>query len=98
MWSDERSLNVVLASGGYPLSYKKGCAIEGLDRVDNDCNVFFAGVKLDGSAFVTSGGRVLCVQATADTFAAAKNKVYANIAKISFDDCFYRKDIGSRVD
>lgn len=98
-WQDKKSINAVLASGGYPLSYKKGCRINGLDRVDNDVNVYFAGVKSDesGLGLVTNGGRVLCVQAVADDFAAARKKVYDNIAKISFDGCFYRKDIGAKL-
>ena len=96
-WSDKKSINVVLASGGYPLGYKKGCPISGLDKVDNDVNVFFAGVKRGADGLVTNGGRVLCVQATADDFAAARDKVYRNIEKIKFEDCYYRKDIGAKL-
>lgn len=96
-WSNKKSINVVLASGGYPLGYKKGCPISGLDKVDNDVNVFFAGVKRGADGLVTNGGRVLCVQATADDFAAARDKVYRNIEKIKFEDCYYRKDIGAKL-
>ena len=96
-WKDKKSINVVLASGGYPLGYKKGCPITGLDKVDDGVNVFFAGVKREGDGLVTNGGRVLCVQALADDFTAAKAMVYDNIAKIKFDDCFYRKDIGAKI-
>ena len=97
-WSGKKSINVVLASGGYPVSYKKGCAISGLDEVDGGARVYFAGVKrgMDGM-LLTSGGRVLCVQAMADDFATAKAVVYDNIKKITFDDCFYRKDIGAKI-
>ncbi len=96
-WSDKKSINVVLASGGYPLSYKKGCKITGLDEVDGGVNVFFAGVKKDGDGLVTNGGRVLCVQAAADDFETAKKAVYDNIEKIKFENCFYRKDIGKKL-
>lgn len=96
-WSDKKSINVVLASGGYPLQYKKGCEITGLTSVDNDVNIFYAGVKHGEHGFVTSGGRVLCVQAVADDFTSARKKVYDNIQKIKFEDCFYRKDIGSKL-
>lgn len=96
-WSELKSMNVVLASGGYPLSYKKGCEITGLDKVDGDVNVFFAGVKDGDNGLVTSGGRVLCVQAAAEDFATARQKVYDNIKKITFDNCYYRKDIGSKL-
>ena len=97
-WYDKKSINVVLASGGYPVSYKKGCKISGLESVDNDVNVYYAGVKRDGDGFATNGGRVLCVQAMADDFAAARKKVYDNIQKIKFDGSFYRTDIGGKLD
>lgn len=95
-WSDKKSINVVLASGGYPLSYEKGKLISGLDKVDG-ADVYFAGVKEKDGALVTDGGRVLCVQAAADDFATAKKTVYDNIEKISFDGCFYRRDIGKKL-
>ncbi|MBD5131982.1 MAG: phosphoribosylamine--glycine ligase [Clostridiales bacterium] len=96
-WKKLKSINVVLASGGYPQSYKKGCEITGLETVDNDASVYYAGVKHGENGFVTSGGRVLCVQAMAKDFATARKTVYDNIAKIKFDDCFYRKDIGAKL-
>ncbi len=96
-WSNKRSINVVLASGGYPVAYKKGAAIVGLDEVTDGATVYFAGVKRGENGLVTNGGRVLCVQAMADTFAAAKKTVYDNIEKIKFDDCFYRHDIGKNL-
>ncbi|MCH5161188.1 MAG: phosphoribosylamine--glycine ligase [Clostridiales bacterium] len=97
-WSDKKSINVVLASGGYPQSYKKGCVITGLDEV-RDANVFFAGVKKcdECGKLVTSGGRVLCVQAAADDFKTARDIVYREIRNIKFEDCYYRKDIGSKL-
>lgn len=95
-WSDKKSINVVLASGGYPLAYEKGKLISGLDRVDG-ADVYFAGVRESDGMLVTNGGRVLCVQAMADDFAAAKKTVYDNIEKIKFDGCFYRRDIGKKL-
>ena len=95
-WSDKKSINVVLASGGYPLAYEKGKLISGLDRVDG-ADVYFAGVRESDGMLVTNGGRVLCVQAMADDFAAAKKIVYDNIEKIKFDGCFYRSDIGKKL-
>lgn len=96
-WSDKKSINVVLASGGYPLGYKKGCEITGLDKLDNSVDVYFAGVTRGENGFKTNGGRVLCVHSMADTFAQAKKQAYDNIAKIEFDDCFYRRDIGKNL-
>lgn len=95
-WSDKKSINVVLASGGYPEAYKKGCPIT-QGEFDDGVRVFYAGVKSNGHGLVTSGGRVLCVQTEADSFAEAKKRVYDNIDKIGFDDCFYRRDIGSKL-
>jgi phosphoribosylamine--glycine ligase len=92
--SDEACVGVVMAPGGYPGSYKTGFPISGLESVDNDVNVFHAGTKLgpDGRA-VTSGGRTLTVSAKGKTLAEAREKVYANISRISFEGCQYRKDI-----
>lgn len=96
-WSNKKSINVVLASGGYPLTYKKGCVINGLESV-KDADVYFAGVKKDGENLVTSGGRVLCVHALADTFKRARAIAYDNIKKITFENCYYRSDIGKKLD
>ena len=95
-WSDDASVTVMLASGGYPGSYERGLPIRGLDEVDRDIVVFHAGTKLDANGgFVTNGGRVLAVTATAPTMAAARDKVYRNIERIHFDGMHYRTDIGA---
>jgi phosphoribosylamine--glycine ligase len=93
-WSEDTCVGVVMASGGYPGSYKTGFAIAGLDNLDKDILVFHAGTKLGAAGEVlTSGGRVLTVVATGKTLAEAREKVYANIPKIHFDGCHYRQDI-----
>jgi len=95
-WSDDASVTVMLASGGYPGSYERGFPITGLDNVDGDVVVFHAGTTRDaGGGFVTNGGRVLGVTATAPTMAAAREKVYRNIKRIHFDGMHYRTDIGA---
>ncbi len=91
-WSKKHSVVVIMASGGYPESYQKGKRITGLDDV-TDCLVFHAGTKLQDDDIVTNGGRVLAVTALADSLVEARQKAYQNIAKISFEDCFYRNDI-----
>ena len=94
-WSQDVCAGVVMASGGYPGSYKTGFPITGLDKVDKDIIVFHAGTK-PGPAqgqVLTSGGRVLTVVATGKTTAEAKRKVYANLPQIHFEGCHYRKDI-----
>jgi len=92
-WSRDACVGVVMASGGYPGSYKTGFPISGLDDLDKDIVVFQAGTKLEGSKIVTSGGRVLTMVARGKTLAEARDKVYANIPRIHFEGCHYRKDI-----
>ncbi len=94
-WSDDACVGVVMASGGYPGGYKTGFPISGLDNLDKDIMVFHAGTKLDSESgqILTNGGRVLTVVATGKTIAGAREKVYANISRIHFEGCHYRKDI-----
>jgi len=94
-WSQDACVGVVIASGGYPGSYKTGFPITGLDELDKDITVFHAGTKVGDEAgqVLTDGGRVLTVVATGKTLAEARGKVYANIPRIQFEGCHYRKDI-----
>ncbi len=94
-WSDDACVGVVMASGGYPGSYKTGFPITGWDNLDKDILVFHAGTKIgsEPGQILTNGGRVLTVVATGKTIAEAREKVYANISRIHFDGCHYRKDI-----
>lgn len=92
-WSDDACVGVVMASGGYPGSYKTGFVISGLDEVDKDILVFHAGTKLEGGQVLTNGGRVLTVVATGKNLAEAREKVYKNIPRIQFDGCHFRRDI-----
>jgi phosphoribosylamine--glycine ligase len=93
-WSPRPAVGVVLASGGYPATYKIGYVIEGLDTLDEDVLVFHAGTKNDARGIVTSGGRVLTVVATGETLAEARRRAYENVARIRFVDMQYRRDIG----
>jgi phosphoribosylamine--glycine ligase len=93
-WSDEACVGVVMASGGYPGSYKTGYPISGLDDVDRDILVFHAGTRLNPEGQVlTSGGRILTVVASGKDLEEARGKVYNNITRINFEGCYYRKDI-----
>ena len=92
-WKDCCSCVVVMASGGYPLSYKKGYEITGIKECGHI--VFQAGTKLtDDGKLVTSGGRVLCVYGEGATPDEAIDSAYEGVAKISFQDMHYRHDIG----
>ena len=93
-WSAGASLGVVMASGGYPGSYATGYPITGLERIDPDAIVFHAGTRLQGTAPVTAGGRVLTVVALGRDMAQARDRAYENLRRIDFQDVHYRTDIG----
>ena len=84
---------VMLVSGGYPESYEKGKEISGLDDVE-DSLVFHAGASKVGDHVFTSGGRVLAVTSLKRDWKQALDLSYENAQKISFDEMYYRKDIG----
>jgi phosphoribosylamine--glycine ligase len=93
--TDDACVGVVIASGGYPGSYKIGYPINGLHDVDKDVMVFHAGTKIGATPWevFTNGGRVLTVVAMGKTVAQAREKIYDNISRITFEGCHYRKDI-----
>ena len=89
------------AAHGYPLSPRRDDPIRGLPAperyADDDAHVFHAGTAAQaGNGIVTSGGRVLCVTALADTVKAAQHRAYEVLHAISFDGAQYRRDIGHR--
>ncbi|TAK72198.1 MAG: phosphoribosylamine--glycine ligase [Dehalococcoidia bacterium] len=95
-WADDASVTVMLASAGYPGSYETSKPIDGLDDVDPGVTVFHAGTKRDDAGrFLTAGGRVLGVTATAPTMAEARARAYRNVERIRFDGMHYRRDIGA---
>jgi phosphoribosylamine--glycine ligase len=97
-WDERAALGVVMAAGGYPGSYAKGKRISGLDVADSDNQkVFHAGTAQSGDDIVTSGGRVLCVVGLGDTVQSAAQASYDAVAKISWEDAYYRRDIGHRA-
>lgn len=93
----QHAITVVMASGGYPGKYEKGKSITGLDAVAEDIIVFHAGTRREGGRILTSGGRVLNVTACADTLMQARERVYQEIKKISFEGAFFRADIAHRA-
>lgn len=91
---DERAVSaVMLASGGYPGHYEKGKVISGLEKT-KDCVVFHAGTVRADDDIITSGGRVLAVCAWGRDIKEALGKAYRNAALVSFENIYYRKDIG----
>ena len=96
-FEDSHSCCVIIASGGYPEKYSTGYPVSGLDKVDDDVFVYHSGTKIENGECLTSGGRVLCVQAKADSLEKAVSNAYGSAEKISFTDSFYRKDIGDKA-
>ena len=95
-WKPGAACCVVMASGGYPVSYKSGYEIRGLDAVPEDIFVYHAGTKLEDGVYKTAGGRVLGVTAVADDLPAAIRRAYAGVEKISWTDEHHRTDIGKK--
>jgi len=96
--TSQTACGVVMAAEGYPGSYPKGMEITGLEDADalEGVKVFQAGTQMDDDRIVTSGGRVLCVTALGDDLAAAQKKAYEAVAKVHFDQSYYRKDIADK--
>lgn len=98
-WHDKAAVCVVMATEGYPGSYRKGDAIEGLEEAAQleDVHVFHAGTALDSGRCVTNGGRVLGVTALGETVQTAILKAYQAVDAISWKGAHYRKDIGKKA-
>ncbi len=97
-FTEQASVGIVLAAGGYPGSYDKGLPIAGLDKAaEMEGKVFHAGTRLDGDNTVTNGGRVLCATALGNTVTEAQEKAYELTKAIEWDGVFYRNDIAYRA-
>ncbi len=98
-WKQESAACVVMASGGYPVKYESGKVISGLDEKGQTQGVFVyhAGTKFTDNQFLTAGGRVLGVTATAPTLPEALEQAYAAVKTIDWEQVHYRHDIGQRA-
>ena len=98
-WSQDASVCVVMASGGYPGTIEVGKKITGIDDADKveGVKVFHAGTSMRDQEFYTAGGRVLGVTSRAATLAGAVDRAYEAVDKIRFDGAHYRKDIAARA-
>lgn len=107
-WSSDAVMAFVMASKGYPGSYKKGYEITGVDEVLNDpsVRVYHMGTSLKklgegheafdkaGHSLVTNGGRVLMVLASAPDLKSAHDKALSAVERIGCENLFHRTDIG----
>jgi phosphoribosylamine--glycine ligase len=97
-WDPRACVTVVLASGGYPGSYRRDFEITGLQEAAalRDVHVYHAGTTTDPSGVVrTAGGRVLAVTALGDDLAEASARAYQAAGRIHFEGMHYRRDIAS---
>ena len=92
----EAAVCVMLASGGYPGTYRTGFPIKGIDAAEKQpgITVFHSGTALRDGEIVTAGGRVLGVTAVGDDVDVAVARAYAAIDLIRFEGVHYRTDIG----
>ncbi len=86
---------VIMASEGYPTAYKKGYRIDISEDILPD--VYIAGAELCEGELLTNGGRVLGVTAAADELSSAIASAYRKLEGISFNNAYYRRDIGARA-
>jgi phosphoribosylamine--glycine ligase len=96
-WDRRVALGVVMAAAGYPMNPRKGDVIKGLPKDEGDAMVFHAGTTEKDGQILTSGGRVLCVTALADSVKQAQQKAYQAASPIAFDGMQMRRDIGYRA-
>ncbi len=98
-WHDQAAICVVMAAEGYPGDYPKGDAITGIEAAEQltDVTVFHAGTAEKDGRIVTAGGRVLGVTALGDTVAAAIERAYQGVDKISWRGVQFRRDIGKKA-
>lgn len=98
-WKNQSAACIILASGGYPKKYETGKEISGLNekgQIENAL-IYHAGTKADNDKFLTAGGRVLGITATADDLKSALDSAYETVKSISFEKMHYRKDIGQKA-
>jgi phosphoribosylamine--glycine ligase len=99
-WDRRVAVGVVMAADGYPAAPRKGDVIEGLNAVDrssDELQFFHAGTTLEDGELRTSGGRVLCVVALADSVRLAQAKALAAVRRVRFQGAQWRNDIGHRA-
>ncbi|MDA2947227.1 MAG: phosphoribosylamine--glycine ligase [Actinomycetota bacterium] len=90
---NRHAVTIIMVSGGYPLNYEKNKIISGLTEETNSI-IFHAGTKKVDDNFLTNGGRVIAVTSLSENYKDALKSSYNQIKKISFDQAYFRQDIG----
>ena len=94
-FSDKNACCVIMASEGYPVKYEKGFEISIPEELED--KVYVAGAQLKDGKLLTNGGRVLGVTEIRETLEDAISASYEDVKRISFDNAFYREDIGNKA-
>ena len=96
-FNNQYAVGVISASKGYPEAFERGKPIyfgENLSSMQG--SIYFAGVKKQGDAILTNGGRVLCATAIGDSLQEAINRAYEMTECVQFSNQYYRTDIGQK--
>jgi phosphoribosylamine--glycine ligase len=90
---------IVMSSGGYPGSYKKGFPISGIEDAEREggVQVFHAGTAVKDGRLVNNGGRVLGVTAVDKDIRSVIERGYRAAEKIQWEGAYFRRDIGRRA-
>ena len=98
-WHDKKSLCIVVCSKGYPDTYKKNLVIKNIEKIklNIDEYLYHAGTTRINDEVFSNGGRVLNFVCLSKDFLEARKKIFDLIDRLSWDDGFYRKDIGYKV-
>lgn len=94
-FSSRHACCVILASNGYPESYKKGLPITFTEEAL--AHTYVAGAKLENGRLVTSGGRVTGTTAVAESLEEAIREAYRISDGVQFEGAYRRSDIGQRA-
>ena len=93
-WTQKHSCGVVIASEGYPETYKSNKEININENKNQDAKLFHAGTKYENEKIITAGGRVFCATALGNDLKEAQENAYNLVQKVEFEGAFHRKDIG----
>ncbi len=94
-FSKKAACCVIMASDGYPEHYEKGFEIKVKSNFEGQ--LYVAGAKLTDKKLMTNGGRVLGVTAVGENLKQAVENAYKEVEKVSFDNAFFRHDIGKKA-
>ena len=94
-FADKHACCVILASAGYPTSYKKGFEMSFTEEAL--AHTYIAGAALKDGKLVTSGGRVTGTTAIASSLEDAIQEAYRLSDGVKFEGAYRRSDIGQRA-